>query len=447
MTIFRAKSAWIDDAISTGVDIEVASDGLIAAIRPSGNSTDSVVELPGVVYPGFANAHSHAFHRALRGRTHGDGGTFWTWRNGMYQAAATLTPDSYYALARAVYGEMAMAGITSVGEFHYVHHANDGTPYSDPNAMGHALISAAADAGIRISLLDTCYLSGGFGDRDYLDLHPEQLRFGDGTAEAWASRVALLSEDPNTRIGAAIHSVRAVPRKAIPTIVAASGDRPLHIHVSEQPAENQACLQTHGLTPTELLADAGALSSRTTAVHATHLTDNDIALLGASRTFSCFCPTTERDLADGIGPAMKLAAAGSQLCLGSDQHAVIDMIEEARALELHERLITNNRGNLNPSDIVTALCTTGHASLGWPDAGRISVGQRADFVAIRTDTPRTAGSDPGQILMSAFAADVDTVVVDGRIVVSGGKHSSIDVASELVSSIGSLWAAVQQPRD
>ena len=123
------------------------------------------------------------------------------------------------------------------------------------------------------------------------------------------------------------------------------------------------------------------------------------------------------------------------------------MIEEARALELHERLITNNRGNLKPSDIVTALCTTGHASLGWPDAGRISVGQRADFVAIRTDTPRTAGSDPGQILMSAFAADVDTVVVDGRIVVSGGKHSSIDVASELVSSIGSLWAAVQQPRD
>jgi formiminoglutamate deiminase len=441
VTIFRAKAAWVDDVTVTNIDIAVDNNGFITSINPSADSVhDELVELRGVVYPGFANAHSHAFHRALRGRTHGDGGTFWTWRQGMYQAAATLTPDSYYSLARAVYGEMVLAGVTSVGEFHYVHHNPDGTAYADPNAMGQALISAARDAGLRITLLDTCYLSGGLDASGHLGMQPEQVRFNDGSAAAWAARVHQLSDGAGVRIGAAIHSVRAVPRDSIHEVVSASDSWPLHIHVSEQPAENQACIAAYGMTPTELLAATGALSARTTAVHATHLTDHDIELLGNTRTFSCFCPTTERDLADGIGPATALANAGSPLCLGSDQHAVIDLLEEARALEMHERLETNERGRIQPAEIVTALTTAGHQSLGWHDTGRIAVGQRADFVAIRTDSVRTAGSDPAQIVLSAFAADVDTVIVNGQVRVTGGKHISIDVEAELVENIGALWS-------
>ena len=337
---------------------------------------------------------------------------------------------------------MVLAGVTSVGEFHYVHHNPNGTAYSDPNAMGHALISAATDAGLRITLLDTCYLSGGLDKTGHVDLQPEQRRFSDGSAHTWANRVSAMADGASVRIGAAIHSVRAVPRESITEVVAASPSCPLHIHVSEQPAENQACLDAYGCTPTELLHASGALSERTTAVHATHLTANDIALLGSTRTFSCFCPTTERDLADGIGPATALASAGSPLCLGSDQHAVIDLLEEARALEMHERLETNQRGRIQPAEIVSALTTAGHESLGWTDVGRIAVGERADLVAIRTDTVRTAGSDPGQIVLSAFAADVDTVVVDGHVRVSGGRHVSIDVQGELVREISELWAQV-----
>jgi len=443
MTVFRAKSAWINDGIVSDVDIHVGLHGFIDAILPSNQPVhDDIIELPGVVYPGFANAHSHAFHRALRGRTHGDGGTFWTWRQGMYQAAATLTPDSYYALARAVYAEMVLAGVTSVGEFHYVHHQPDGRAYEDANAMGHALISAAHDAGLRITLLDTCYLAGGLDAGGHSALAPEQRRFSDGSAQAWASRVSGLTDSDAVRIGAAIHSVRAVPRDAISVVAQTSDAWPLHIHVSEQPAENDACQAAYGCTPTELLSSAGALSARTTAVHATHLTAHDIELLGTTRTFSCFCPTTERDLADGIGPATALASAGSPLCLGSDQHAVIDLLEEARALEMHERLETNQRGRIQPAEIVTALTSAGHNSLGWTDVGRIAVGQRADFVAIRTDSVRTAGSDPAQIVLSAFAADVHTVVVDGIVRVAAGRHVSIDVEDELVREINALWSNV-----
>ena len=439
-TVYRCASAWIGSGVQHDVDIAV-DDGRISAVTPAAPETRADVELPGVVLPGFANAHSHAFHRALRGRTHGDGGTFWTWRDRMYRVAGVLDPDSYYGLARAVYGEMTLAGVTSVGEFHYVHHQPGGAAYADPNAMGEALRHAARDSGLRLTLLDTCYLSGGLAAQGHLPLAPEQLRFTDGTAEAWASRVSALSDDATTRVGSAIHSVRAVPRSSISTVVGATGDRPLHAHLSEQVAENDACLGYYGVTPTRLLDDCGALLPTATAVHATHLTDDDVARLGRARTSSCFCPTTERDLADGIGPAPALRAAGSPLCLGSDQHAVIDLIEEARALEMHERLVSHARGTLQPADLVAALTESGHRSLGWGDAGRIEVGQRADLVAVRLDTVRTAGSLPEQVLLSAFAADVDTVVVDGRVVVTGGVHTSMDVATELRSTITDVWRA------
>jgi len=446
MTRFRAAAAWVDGGIAQDVDITTGSDGRITSVGPLDPAARDAVELPGVVLPGFANAHSHAFHRALRGRTHGDGGTFWTWRDRMYRVARTLDPDSYHALARATFGEMVLSGVTCVGEFHYVHHAQDGTRYADPNAMGEAVRHAARDAGLRLTLLDTCYLSGGLTPDGHVPLNPHQRRFGDTDATRWADRLHLLSEDTTTRIGAAIHSVRAVPRESIPVVVDAVGGRPLHVHLSEQKGENAACLGHYGVTPTELLDDGGALGPDTTAVHATHLTARDIATLGRTRTSSCFCPTTERDLADGIGPALELLGAGSPLCLGSDQHAVIDLIEEARALEMHERLVSHERGRKQPPELVTALTDNGHRALGWSDAGRLEVGMRADLVAVRLDTVRTVGSLPDQILLTAFAADVDTVVVDGRVVVSGGAHRSFDVAQELHSSISQVWLQAEATR-
>jgi formiminoglutamate deiminase len=439
MTVFRCGAAWVDGVVTVDVDITVGSDGRITAIGPREPSVTDAVELPGIVVPGFANAHSHAFHRALRGRTHGDGGTFWTWRDRMYRVARTLDPDTYYALARATFGEMVLSGVTSVGEFHYVHHSPEGTPYADPNAMGEAVRVAAREAGLRLTLLDTCYLAGGLTSDGHVPLGTDQVRFGDGDVNGWAERFSLLADDETTRVGAAIHSVRAVPREAIPTIVEAVGDRPLHAHLSEQTGENTACLGHYGVTPTELLDGAGALTPRTTVVHATHLTPGDIATLGRTGTTSCFCPTTERDLADGIGPALELLGAGSPLCLGSDQHAVIDLIEEARALEMHERLVSHERGRKQPPELMTALTENGHRALGWEDSGSIAVGRRADLVAIRLDTVRTVGSLPDQILLTAFAADIDTVVVDGRVVVSAGRHRSFDVAQELHASINAVW--------
>jgi formiminoglutamate deiminase len=390
-----------------------------------------------VVLPGLANAHSHAFHRALRGRTHDGSGDFWTWRERMYAVAGRVDPDSYLALARATYAEMALAGISTVGEFHYLHHGPGGQPYHDPNAMGEALRQAASDAGIRLTLLDTCYLSGGLGPSGHLPMDEVQQRFSDHDVAGWAARVGLLKESEGMRVGVAAHSVRAVPQEGLPTIAQVASGRPLHAHLSEQPAENVATLQFYGATPTEVMAQAGLLGPHSTVVHATHLTRSDIATLGGSGTTACFCPTTERDLADGIGPASRLLAAGSPLSLGSDQHAVIDLIEEGRALEMHERLESLQRGHFTQSQLLDVM--TAHESLGWPDAGRLEAGARADLVAVRLDSVRTAGSDPSQVLLAATAADVQTVVVDGRTVVSGGQHTLGDVGHLLAESIANLW--------
>ncbi|HEX6337253.1 MAG TPA: formimidoylglutamate deiminase [Jiangellaceae bacterium] len=434
MTVFWCEHAWLPGGVSGRVRITTDGAGRIASVEPAAEPEPTDVRLPGLTLPGFANVHSHAFHRALRGRTHGGGGTFWTWREQMYAVATRLDPDSYRRLATAVYAEMALAGVVCVGEFHYVHHRPDGDPYDEPNAMGEALTEAARIAGIRLTLLDTCYLSGGF-DRP---LDPAQRRFGDGDADRWAERMAGLPTDATTRIGAAIHSVRAVPAEQIPTVVTASAGHPLHVHLSEQPAENEACLAAYGATPTRLLSDHGVLGPLTTAVHATHLTESDIAQLGAARVTAAFCPTTERDLADGMGPARALLDAGAPLALGSDQHAVVDLFEEARALEMNERLATLERGRFTPAELVTALTEAGHTALGWPEAGRISPGSLCDLVAVRLDTPRTAGSRPEQVVMAATAADIDTVVVGGRQVVRQGRHLLGDVGALLESAIAAV---------
>ncbi|MCX5075059.1 formimidoylglutamate deiminase [Streptomyces sp. NBC_00513] len=436
------EHAWLGTHVEPGVALDVDADGRIAALRTDTPAPPPGAEvLRGLTVPGLANAHSHAFHRALRGTVQVGSGTFWTWRDFMYKFAQNLTPDSYFALARAVYAEMALAGVTNVGEFHYVHHAPGGAPYADPNAMGEALIEAAAAAGIRITLLDTAYLSSGFGKAP----EPHQRRFSDGTADAWAGRVTALKPRAHALIGAAIHSVRAVPADQLATVAQWAQERraPLHVHLSEQTAENDACQAAHGRTPTQLLSDHGVLGPRTTGVHNTHLTDTDIALLGGTSTGTCMCPTTERDLADGIGPATRLQHAGSPLSLGSDSHAVIDLLEEARAMELNERLRSRTRGHWTAHALLSAATEDGHAALGLPDAGRLETGALADFTTIALDSVRTAGPLPRlaaeTAVFAASAADVRHTVVGGRHIVRDGAHTLVgDVAAALSESIAAV---------
>ncbi|MEH0544779.1 formimidoylglutamate deiminase [Streptomyces sp. B21-105] len=451
------EHAWLDTNVEPGVVLTVSTGGgsgagtdgrstagRITAVRTGVDAPPPDAEiLRGLTLPGLANTHSHAFHRALRGTVQVGSGTFWTWREVMYAVADRLTPDTYHQLARAVYAEMALAGITAVGEFHYLHHAPGGVRYTDPNAMGEALIEAAAEAGVRITLLDTAYLSSGFGQPP----NAHQLRFCDGDADAWAERSSLLKERDHARIGAAIHSVRAVPADQLATVARWADERraPLHVHLSEQTAENDACRAAHGCTPTRLLAEHGVLGPRTTGVHNTHLTDDDIALLGRSGTGTCMCPTTERDLADGIGPAVALQAAGSPLSLGSDSHAVIDLLEEARAMELNERLRTRTRGHWTAAALLRAASADGHAALGNPDAGVLEAGAPADFTTIALDSVRTAGPLPRlgaeTAVFAATAADVRHTVVAGRHVVRDGAHILVpDVPQALARAVAALHA-------
>ncbi len=424
MTGYSLQRAWVDGAVYDDVLVEVAG-GRFTRVTPDVAAADvpRATRLAGLTLPGLANAHSHAFHRALRGRTQRERGTFWTWREQMYDVAGRLTPDSYRELAAATFREMVAAGYTSVGEFHYLHHQADGRPHDEPNAMRDALRDAAETAGIRLVLLDTAYLSSGFG------APPEgvQVRYSDGSGAAWAARAGA---GP-----AAIHSVRAVPRDELHHF---RGRHPLHVHLSEQVAENDACLAAYGLTPTGLLHAEGLLGPGTTVVHATHLTDEDVELLGSTRTNACLTPTTERALADGIGPARRLADAGCRLSVGSDSHAVVDPFEELRGLEMHERLATQARGHFTATELLDVA--TAHDVLGLGDVGRIEVGARADLVTLDTASPRTAGTgaDEHTAVFAATGADVTHVVVDGRVVHRHGDEPSVGGA--LAETIGRIWS-------
>jgi formiminoglutamate deiminase len=428
MTTYWCEYAWLPDGVAGAVRIDVDAR-VLTSVEPNSPRTGTV--LSGLVVPGFANGHSHAFQRALRGRTHHERGTFWAWRERMYALAGRLDPESYYRLARGVFAEMALSGYTSVGEFHYLHHAPGGRPYADPNTMGYALAHAAADAGIRLTLLDTCYLAGGFGR----ELGEQQKRFADADADAWAERVEAFAPDGLVRVGAAVHSVRAVPADQLPVVADRPG--PLHVHLSEQRAENTDCHAYYGETPTEVLAEAGVLGPRTVAVHGTHLTKSDIRALAETGTRVCFCPTTERDLGDGIGPARELADAGVSLCLGSDSHAVVDPFEEARALELNDRLAAESRGRFTTAELVAAA--TDHDAIGW---GELSLmpGAPADLVVVALGSVRTAGIEPEAVVFAASAADVTDVLVDGRWVVRDRAHQLIErPESALAKEIGALW--------
>ena len=429
------EHAWVDGQAQSDVPVTI-NDGRFTAV--GGVRAPDARPLEGLTLPGLANCHSHAFHRVLRGRTHGGAGSFWTWRDQMYAAAARLDPDSYLELATAVFGELVAGGVTCVGEFHYVHHQPDGSPYGEANAMGLALIEAARRTGIRIALLDTCYLTAGIGR----PVEGVQRRFTDGTGLEWQQRADELTaeEGGDVVIGAAVHSVRAVPLDDI-RMVADWADRfevPVHVHLSEQVAENEECLDAYGRTPTELLAEAGALTDRTTAVHATHLSDDDVALLGSYSCHACFCPTTERDLGDGVGPSTALRAAGARLTLGTDSHAMTDLFEEMRAVELDERLVSRTRGHWSADALLDAATARGHASLGFGDAGRIAVGARADLVTLDLTSPRTAGcgASAATAVFAASTADVRQVIAGGRVVFDG---DSVAVGARLDEVVRRFW--------
>jgi formiminoglutamate deiminase len=466
VSAFFAELAWLgaEAGVVGGVVVESGAGGQITSVRPGAEAPPGAVRLPGLVLPGFVNAHSHAFHRALRGRSESHSGDFWTWRDFMYAVAATLEPDSYRELATATYAEMLLAGYTTVGEFHYLHHAAGGVAYADPNEMGLALVGAATAAGIRMTLIDACYLQAGV---DGSPLEGVQLRFGDASGEAWAGRVERLAARYEAadvvplglpRLGVAAHSVRAVPEASIATVaaVAADHDWPLHVHVSEQRRENEECLKVTGRTPTDVLKAAGALSGSTTVVHATHASAGDVARLGLSGVCICACPTTERDLGDGVGPFSDLSDAGTSLCIGSDSHSVLDPFEETRAIELNERLALERRGLWRVPALLEAATSGGAASLGWP-AGGIAIGNPCDLVAVRLDSPGVAGSGRlagavggseqllACVMFGAAPSDVDTVVVGGAVVVEAGEHTSLGSRQAVAERLDRAITAVVAP--
>jgi formimidoylglutamate deiminase len=300
--------------------------------------------------PGFVNAHSHAFQRALRGRVervdpdhpHDD---FWTWREAMYAAANAIDPDGAYMVARQLYGEMLGAGYTAVGEFHYPHHRPDGTPYPDRNAMARATVQAARDAGIEIVLLLCAYARAGAGRPPT----PGQRRFCDPSAADYLSRVEELAGD--CRVGLAPHSVRALPRDWLEEIAryAESSGLVVHIHANEQRREVEECLAEHNRRPIELLAEVGLLGPRTTVVHATHVTDDELDLLAEAGSTVCACPTTEANLGDGFLPAVRLLARRIPICIGSDSNSVVDPVLELREIEACARRQAERRNVLVPS--------------------------------------------------------------------------------------------------
>ncbi|TFD77259.1 formimidoylglutamate deiminase [Cryobacterium sp. Sr8] len=427
---YWCETLLVDGVPTPGVRLEVGANGRLSGVTGGAEPLPGDVRL-GTVLPGMANAHSHAFHRALRGRTHADGGDFWQWREAMYLAAGRLDPDRYYALARAVFAEMLVSGWTAVGEFHYVHHRPDGSRYPRKHAMELALAAAARDVGIRLVLLDTVYLAGGIGH----PLAPEQRAFDDGSAAGWLERWNALGEalgaDPDARVslGAAIHSVRAVPPDAIRQVLAGLPPAvPLHIHLSEQPQENADCLTEYGRTPAGVLAGLGALTPRLSVVHATHLSDEDVTLIGAAGATVVMCPTTEADLGDGIGPARRLSDAGAPIALGSDQNAVVDPMLEMRGLEAGERLASGERGRFDPASLLAAASTNGYASLGLGE-NRLRPGDLCDLVELSTRSVRTVGSAPAQLPLTATASDVLRVIVHGVIVADSGRLVPADLVS------------------
>lgn len=380
--------------------------------------------------PGFATAHSHAFQRGLRARTQrrtAVPGSFWSWRGLMYQLAERIDPDTLYKLSRLAYVELAMAGVTAVAEFHYLHHQSDGTPYDDRTLLADAVIRAARDTGLRITLLRVLY----HRDGHERPAQGAQLRFSDPDVELGLSDVDALrksyADDSAVHVGLAPHSIRAVP---LPWVVEAARHAelhhlPMHMHVSEQRREVDECIAEHGKPPILTLADAGILGPRFVAVHATHLDDDEIRALGAARSFACICRTTERDLGDGLCRSADLASAGVLLCTGVDSHAISDPFEEARSIELDDRTRQESRHvAADAEELLVAATTNGYRAAGLDDDG--------DEVVLDARDPALAGVDDSNlddaVVFAATPRAIRTVKVAGRPIVVDGHHPDLDAA-------------------
>jgi formimidoylglutamate deiminase len=425
---YTAAHGLIGDTWVDAPYVEVDADGIVV-LAQSGTPADPAPIIHdlgrALLLPGMVNAHSHAFQRGIRGATHvrgaHDPSSFWSWREAMYRAATSHDPESIFKVTLACYREMLRAGITCVGEFHYLHHTPDGRPYADPNELSRQVIRAAEVAGIRLVLLEVYYARAGAG-REPL---PEQRRFCDGSIDAYLQRIEVLRGEGVT-IGLAPHSVRAVPREALQELAAYATrhDLPMHAHVSEQPQENAECQAEHGCTPTALLAATGCLTrpGGFTAVHAIHLEPRDFVMLAGQHV--CACPTTEADLGDGIIPVAEHLRSGVHFALGSDSNAVVDLIQEARLLEMHERLRTRSRLCLaDPTgqvgrNLLRIATRGGAAALGRPELGQIRVGAPFDAITVDLGHPALTDLDPRHALdalfLSGTAAPVDRVFVGGQ---------------------------------
>ena len=435
-TLYRPDLLYSQGEFASGQGLLVNPTGSVLAAGT--NAPATVIDLPGkALFPGFVNAHSHSFQRLIRGKSESrvtSGRDFWSWRGTMYHAAAQLDPPDVYDVARMAFLEMLLSGTTTVGEFHYLHNAPGGRPYDDPNLLSKQIIAAAQSVGIRIVLLRSAYLRSGYE----LPLDPGQIRFFESASQFLDNTEALSKEYPadstEVRLGVAPHSLRAVPLRDLNEIAAWTRERklPLHMHVAEQLGENEACLREYGLTPVALLGREELLGPDFTAVHAIHITADEIELLAKANATVCSCPTTERNLGDGVIAADQVMREGIHIAFGSDSQAQIDPLEDARELEYHLRLERQQRAILDQIGEQTLAsrlfdCATVHGAraLGVPTGG-LTGGSSADFFTVDLDDVSIAGNSSNDLLpLSVFSLSrsaIRDVMVNGRWVVRDQRH-------------------------
>ena len=466
MTLFQPDYVYSAGHMQAGAGLLMDAQGKIVRVmtaEESGRSFSTVADLEVVklrgkaLLPGFVNVHSHAFQRLIRGRTESKrvgGRDFWSWRAAMYHAAASLSPEQMYAVARAAFLEMALAGTTTVGEFHYVHRTPDGKPYPNPNVMAKQIFAAAESVGVRICLLRTAYQRAGYD----LPPDPRQIRFLETTEEFLANLADLHREYDSSHawVGVAPHSVRAVPLQAIESMAAwaRAYNRPLHMHVSEQVGEIEACQREYGTTPVRLLERSGVLRDRFTAVHAVHIDREEMDLLATNRAMICACPTTERNLGDGILAARDVMERRIPVCLGSDSQAQIEPLEDARELEYHLRLQQQQRSLLDGIDgqelsarLFRCATANGAEALGC-DAGDFEPGKLADFFTVDLNDISIAGDAHEDLLATIVfgmrTAAIADVCVGGRFVVRDHRHpQQQEILNQYQEVARKVWSAPQ----
>ena len=443
-TSFQPDLLFVDGSFRQDHALDVNEDGTILSIGPVADSNSITVHrMPGrALLPGMIDIHSHSFQRALRGKAESrrrSGPDFWSWRNIMYRCALALTPEEIYDVARLAFLEMMLAGITTVGEFHYLHRTAAGTAYDDPNLLAKQVIRAAESVGIRIALLRCAYVRAGFN----LPPDPGQVRFIEPDADKFLRDSESLRDEiaamPETiTFGLAPHSVRAVPRDYLKEVAtwAQAHALPLHMHVSEQPAEIDACVAEYGVTPFHLLDQLGLLTPDFTAIHAIHLQAGEIERMALGKITVGACPTTERNLGDGILCADRLIDAGVSIAFGTDSHTQTDALENARELESNLRLqylqravLDGRQGEPLPSLLFDFATKSGAKSL-HVETGSLQPGKPADFFTVDLADCSIAGSLPDELLtnivFSMSRSAVCDVAVSGRIIINQKRHAMQD---------------------